>query len=43
VGYGRVSSPAQRPDGQKERQLVEELAIAQGIAKLEFIEEMGVA
>jgi predicted site-specific integrase-resolvase len=36
-----VSSPAQRPDWKKQRRIVEELAIAQGMAKLEFIEGIG--
>ena len=39
--YGGVSSPAQRPDGKKQRQIVEEFAIAKGMANLESIEEMG--
>jgi len=39
--YGGVSSPAQRPDGKKQRRIVEEFAIAKGMANLEFIEEMG--
>ena len=39
--YGGVSSPAQRPDGKKQRRIVEEFAIAKGIANLEFIEEIG--
>jgi predicted site-specific integrase-resolvase len=38
---GRVSSPAQRPDGKKQRRIVEEYALGQGMAKLELIEEMG--
>jgi predicted site-specific integrase-resolvase len=37
----RVSSPAQRPDWKKQRRIVEELAIAKGMAHMEFIEEMG--
>src|SRR5438874_10448626 len=41
VGYCRVSSPAQRPDLKKQRRIVEEFAIAKGIANLEFIEEIG--
>ena len=36
-----MSSPAQRPDGKKQQRMVEEFAIAKGVAKLEFIEEMG--
>ena len=39
--YGGVSSPAQRPDGKKQRRIVEEFAMAKAIANLEFIEEMG--
>src|SRR5438045_8636633 len=41
VGYCRVSSPAQRPDLKNQRRIVEEFAIAKGIANLEFIEEIG--
>jgi len=41
VCYGRVSSPEQRPDGNKQRRIVEESAIAKGMANLEFVEEMG--
>ena len=41
VCYGRVSSQAQRPDGKNQRRIVEEFAIAKGIANLEFIEEIG--
>src|SRR5256885_15122910 len=41
VCYCRVSSQAQRPDLKNQRRIVEELAIAKGIANLEFIEEIG--
>jgi putative resolvase len=38
---GCVSSQAQRPDSKNQRRIVEEFAIAKGIANLEFIEEIG--
>jgi predicted site-specific integrase-resolvase len=41
VCYGRVSSQAQCPVWKKQRRIVKEFAIAQGMANLEFIEEMG--
>jgi len=41
VCYCRVSSQAQRPDLKNQRRIVEEFAIAKGIANLEFIEEIG--
>src|SRR2546423_9331146 len=41
VCYCRVSSQAQRPDLKNQRRIVEELAIAKGIANLEVIEEIG--
>ena len=41
VCYWRVSSQAQRPDLKNQRRIVEEFAIAKGIANLEFIEEIG--
>jgi predicted site-specific integrase-resolvase len=36
-----VSSQAQRPELKNQRRIVEEFAIAKGIANLEFIEEIG--
>ena len=41
VAYCRVSSPAQRPDFKNQRRLVEPFSIAQGLAHVEFIEEIG--
>ncbi len=41
VCYCRVSSQGQRPDLKNQRRIVEEFAIAKGIANLEFIEEIG--
>jgi putative resolvase len=41
VCYCRVSSQAQRPELKNQRRIVEEFAIAKGIANLEFIEEIG--
>src|SRR2546423_5487800 len=41
VGYCRVSSPAQRPGLKKQRRVVGEVALAQGIANLEVIEGIG--
>src|SRR5438477_5883171 len=41
VCYCRVSSQAQCPDLKNQRRIVEEFAIAKGIANLEFIEEIG--
>jgi putative resolvase len=41
VCYCRVSSQAQRPDLKNQRRIVEEFAIARGIANLEFIAEVG--
>src|SRR5436853_3954982 len=41
VCYCRVSSQAQRPDLKNQRRIVEEFAIAKGIANLESIEELG--
>src|SRR5437763_13834900 len=41
VCYCRVSSQAQRPDLKNQRRIVEEFAIANGIANLGLIEEIG--
>jgi len=41
VCYCRVSSQAQRADLKNQRRIVEEFAIAKGIANLEFIEDIG--
>ena len=41
VCYCRVASQAQRAELKNQRRIVEEFAIAKGVAKLEFIEEMG--
>ena len=41
VCYCRVASQAQRAELKNQRRIVEEFAIARGIANLEFIEEIG--
>jgi len=41
VADGRVSSPAQGPDLKKQRRIVEPFCVAQGLAQVEIIEEIG--
>jgi len=41
VAYCRVSSAAQKPDLQNQRRILEEFAVAKGLANVEFIEEVG--
>jgi putative resolvase len=41
VAYCRVSCAAQKPDLQNQRLVLEEFAVARGLANVEFIEEIG--
>lgn len=41
VAYCRVSSAAQKPDLKNQRRVLEEFAVARGLADVEFIEEIG--
>lgn len=41
VAYCRVSSAAQKPDLANQRRVLEEFAVARGLANVDFIEEVG--
>jgi len=41
VAYCRVSSAAQRPDLANQRRVLEQFAVARGLAGVEFVEEVG--
>ncbi|MBK1650544.1 IS607 family transposase [Rhabdochromatium marinum] len=41
VAYCRVSSTSQKPDLANQRRVLEEFAVAKGLANVEFIEEVG--
>lgn len=41
IAYCRVSSAAQKPDLANQRKVLEEFAVARGLANVEFIEEVG--
>lgn len=41
VAYCRVSSAAQKPDLANQRRVLEEFAVARGLANVEFVEEIG--
>lgn len=41
VAYCRVSSAAQKPDLANQRKVLEEFVVAQGLANVEFVEEIG--
>lgn len=41
VAYCRVSSAAQKPDLANQREVLEEFVAARGLAKVEFVEEIG--
>jgi predicted site-specific integrase-resolvase len=41
VAYCRVSSAAQRPDPANQRRVLEQFAVARGLAGVEFVEEVG--
>lgn len=41
VAYCRVSSAAQKPDLVNQRRVLEEFAVAKGLANVEFVEEVG--
>lgn len=41
VAYCRVSNSAQKPDLRNQRRVLEEFAVARGLANVEFVEEIG--